>query len=442
MTTYSDIQRTDTRATREIGDRTGRTWDIVAWGLVAMYAFLTAGRSIASDVFGALGLLPVVLLPVVFLIVHGVRAYGIRTTLVFGAIVFVVSNIFENLSIATGFPFGNYFYGESLGPKLFDVPLLIGPAYVGMGYLSWTLARLLVGRTKGALTGTSMIAVPIVASFLMVAWDLTFDPVASTMNGSWVWEQGGAYFGVPFGNFLGWFLTVFIFLTLFAAYLSRRPQAPTSTPLSGQYWLQAVAFYAAAAIPALLRPLADSAVGAVTDPAGTVWQGMDIYLGVALGAIFTMVPFAVIAGLRALDLVPAEARGTDDGLPHRPHEHRPDPSLRPGTMGSVTTNQSHGDTMNILVLGAAGKTGREVVAQALAAGHTVTAFVRDRAKLERNDVPVAIGDARSVDDLRTALLGQDAVISTLGTGLGGDQKLIESSTQALLEAMQGTRVKR
>ena len=308
MTTYSDIPQTDTRATHRIADRTGRTWDIVAWGLVASYAFLTVGRSIAPDVFGALGLLPVVLLPVVFLAVHGARVYGVRTTIAFAAIVFVVSNAFENLSIATGFPFGNYHYGESLGPRLLDVPLLIGPAYLGMGYLSWTLARLLLGRTKGALTGASLIAVPMVASFVMVAWDLTFDPVASTMNSSWVWEQGGSYFGVPFGNFLGWFLTVFIFFTLFAAYLSRRPRAAaTSTSSSGQYWLQAVAFYVAAAMPALLRPLADPAVGAMTDPAGTVWQGMDIYLGVALVGLFTMVPFAVIAAFRALDLAPANA---------------------------------------------------------------------------------------------------------------------------------------
>jgi putative NADH-flavin reductase len=98
--------------------------------------------------------------------------------------------------------------------------------------------------------------------------------------------------------------------------------------------------------------------------------------------------------------------------------------------------------MNILVLGAAGKTGREVVAQGLAAGHTVTAFVRDPQKLERNDITVAVGDARSVDDLRTALRGQDAVISTLGSGLDAKQKLIESSTQALLEAMPRADVNR
>ena len=98
--------------------------------------------------------------------------------------------------------------------------------------------------------------------------------------------------------------------------------------------------------------------------------------------------------------------------------------------------------MNILVLGAAGKTGREVVAHALAEGHTVTAFVRNPEKIERNDVTVAVGDARNAADLRRALRGQDAVISTLGTGLNGRQKLIESSTKALLDAMPNAGVDR
>ena len=40
--------------------------------------------------------------------------------------------------------------------------------------------------------------------------------------------------------------------------------------------------------------------------------------------------------------------------------------------------------MKILVMGASGKTGHEVVRQALAAGHEVTAFVRDPSRLERS----------------------------------------------------------
>ena len=98
--------------------------------------------------------------------------------------------------------------------------------------------------------------------------------------------------------------------------------------------------------------------------------------------------------------------------------------------------------MNILLLGASGKTGRQVLDQALAAGNNVTAFVRDPKKLDRDDVAVAIGDARNVDDLRKALRGQDAVISTLGTGLNASEKLIEGSTEALLDAMHSTGVKR
>jgi putative membrane protein len=44
----------------------------------------------------------------------------------------------------------------------------------------------------------------------MVAWDLSMDPVWSTVMHSWIWLQGGAYFGVPVSNFLGWYLTVYV----------------------------------------------------------------------------------------------------------------------------------------------------------------------------------------------------------------------------------------
>ena len=53
----------------------------------------------------------------------------------------------------TGFPFGWYHYSDALGPKLFLVPLLIGPAYFGMGYLSWALARAILGDEDARLAG-------------------------------------------------------------------------------------------------------------------------------------------------------------------------------------------------------------------------------------------------------------------------------------------------
>jgi uncharacterized membrane protein len=307
MTTYSEVDSSETRASFEISHPTDRNLDIVSWGLVAVFAIIITGQSLAPGVFGGLWMLPV-LLPTVFLLVHGSRTYGIRTSLFFAVVVLLVSNLLENVSIATGFPFGNYSYSQFSGPRILNVPVLIGPAYIGMGYLSWTLAPLLLGRTRQALRGMSLVTVPVVASFLMVAWDVTFDPVNSTINRFWIWEQGGAYFGVPFSNYVGWFLTVFVFFAVFAVYLSHRShESAGCARRSGQYWLQAVAVYAAAAIPALLGPLTHAAVGTVIDPSGTAWLTTDIYLTVALAASFTMVPFAVIGALKAIDLSLADA---------------------------------------------------------------------------------------------------------------------------------------
>ena len=110
--------------------------------------------------------------------------------------------------------------------------------------------------------------------------------------------------------------------------------------------------------------------------------------------------------------------------------------------------------MKILVIGASGKTGHEVVRQALAAGHEVTAFVRDPSRLELREPRLSVvkGDARSVDDLRRALAGQDAVISALGgtakgamaRPLGGKPGggVMEASTAALIEAAGEAGVRR
>jgi putative NADH-flavin reductase len=72
--------------------------------------------------------------------------------------------------------------------------------------------------------------------------------------------------------------------------------------------------------------------------------------------------------------------------------------------------------MNVLILGATGRTGREVTRIALARGHRVTVYVRSPDKLgpERASLHVERGDALDTERLSAALVGQDAVISVLG----------------------------
>jgi putative NADH-flavin reductase len=72
--------------------------------------------------------------------------------------------------------------------------------------------------------------------------------------------------------------------------------------------------------------------------------------------------------------------------------------------------------VRVLVIGATGGTGREIVQQALGQGHQVTAFVRDPAKLqiEHANLRVAKGDGLDYASVETAMRGQDAVLCALG----------------------------
>jgi uncharacterized membrane protein len=245
----------------------------------------------------------ITLLPAVFAFTHGSIFYRFRDVLVFVSLVLVVSNVYENLSIETGFPFGDYYYTDILGPKLFNVPLVIGPAYLATGYLSWMLARVILGATKPGVQGQLTFTIPIVASFIMVSWDMSMDPITATIGQQWIWLDGGGYFGVPFSNFLGWYLTVWTFFQLFALYERRRNAAyENAQPEPRGYWTLAALFYGVTAMKFLLNPLVESVNKTITDPAGVTWRADDIYVSCALVCIFTMVAFTVVSLTRIAQL--------------------------------------------------------------------------------------------------------------------------------------------
>ena len=84
--------------------------------------------------------------------------------------------------------------------------------------------------------------------------------------------------------------------------------------------------------------------------------------------------------------------------------------------------------MKLLVLGAAGKTGRAVVDQAIERGHDVTAFVHTADEYHRTDVRVVVGDARDQHSVLTAVHGQNAVIDALGGHLPFLETTLETDT--------------
>ena len=71
--------------------------------------------------------------------------------------------------------------------------------------------------------------------------------------------------------------------------------------------------------------------------------------------------------------------------------------------------------MNVLVFGATGGSGQEIVSRLLSDGHDVTAFVRDPARMSpASRLTLVEGDATSAEDVARALPQHDAVVVSLG----------------------------
>jgi uncharacterized membrane protein len=184
-----------------------------------------------------------VLPPAAFAFVHGKITYRLGGILVFMVLCLGVGVFFESLSLRTGFPFGRYSFMDLMGPKVFQLPVLLALAYVGMGYLSWVVGLLTLGYQGAPLSGRRIVLLPLTASFAMVAWDLAMDPVWANIDHAWIWKNGGPYFGVPISNFFGWYLTVYVFYQIFALYLRGR----AVLPLSPSHWRLPILFYGASA---------------------------------------------------------------------------------------------------------------------------------------------------------------------------------------------------
>ena len=275
--------------------------DQLQWGLVAVYAVVTFVVTAFPGVIPRPVLIPLLtLVPVAFALLHGARRYGWAGILVFLVVCLAVSNAFENLSIVTGFPFGHYHYTGNIGPKLFLVPVLIGPAYFGIGYVAWTLGTVLAGDVGPRGRAFTSFAVPLIASFVMVAWDLGMDPTNSTIRQNWIWQQGGGYFGVPLTNYLGWSLTVYVFYQLFALYLRFRAPNGDRPALSRSYFAQAAALYGVIGLGIVLAYFVGGTNTAITDAAGVVWQSRSIAEAEATVSVYTMLFMTALAAVRVV----------------------------------------------------------------------------------------------------------------------------------------------
>jgi uncharacterized membrane protein len=229
-----------------------------AWIFFAatMYLILTEAvwRLVKLPGLGNVGFTAVFVL---FALTHCIALEGVKRTAAFFAIAAVVSYAMEEVGVRTGLVYGAYHYSDLLGAKLGHVPIIIPLAWFMMIYPSWMVARkLLEGVDTRSVPGLTALAA--IAALVMTAWDVVMDP-GMAAAGNWIWENGGAYFGVPRRNYLGWLLTTFLVFWIAGWVLQRVRQGRRLVSVTRRfealpvivYAFFAVRYVAASHVPAL-----------------------------------------------------------------------------------------------------------------------------------------------------------------------------------------------
>jgi uncharacterized membrane protein len=237
---------------------------------------------------------------VMMAVAHAVLAYGWKDAVVLLLICLVTTFAMENIGVATGIPFGRYHFqvGADL-PHVGLIPVIVGPLWFGMGYLSWIVAGVLLGGAELRIRGKfEIVSRPIVAAFVMTQWDVVMDPPEATISKAWIWHDGGAHFGVPLSNYLGWLLTAWLFYQAFAIYLSRPRSVPTrSFTQVRKLRLVAIVLYLGSGLTHV-TPWIMGQAGEAADAANHIWRVQDLREATVVIMSFTMLFTSLLAALR------------------------------------------------------------------------------------------------------------------------------------------------
>ncbi len=118
--------------------------------------------------------------------------------------IFLCGYMVEVLGVKTLQIFGNYAYGETMGPKIADVPLLMGA--------NWVLLIFSVGQMVKEIKIRSSILTSLIGSALLVLLDFFMEPVAMKFD-YWQWYDNV----IPIQNYVAWFIISIILLKFYYA---------------------------------------------------------------------------------------------------------------------------------------------------------------------------------------------------------------------------------
>jgi uncharacterized membrane protein len=146
-----------------------------------------------------LRLTPLQLLTSLFIILAFHRGWS-EVFPIFAAAAFWIGFGSELIGIHTGYLYGEYVYGTTLGPKLWEVPIIIGVNWFILVYLTGTIFLKVSNDYYAAFLG----------AMAMTAIDYIMEPVAVALD-MWYWK----FEIIPLSNYVGWFGVAYLIHLIF-----------------------------------------------------------------------------------------------------------------------------------------------------------------------------------------------------------------------------------
>src|SRR3989338_589649 len=167
--------------------------------------------------------------PVLLLILHSIWAMGYYRTFLFILIASATGLIFEVIGVNHTSVFGGSYIYKNIGFMIFNVPLLVPIYWSVFIYVGYTLTSSFlfwINRDKPNKFKKDiilMILMILLDGLLVTGIDVFMDPL-QVKEGTWTWIEKGPYYGIPIGNFIGWFAVTIISVSLFRTFEYYYPQ--------------------------------------------------------------------------------------------------------------------------------------------------------------------------------------------------------------------------
>jgi putative membrane protein len=172
----------------------------------------------------------VLLFPILCLLLHSFWSLTIPRGIIFISLAVLIGFFDEAWGLYAGTAFGGHYVYKQSAFMLLNVPYIVPIYWAVFIYTAYCVTNSFLfwnNKNKPGKLHHNFFLIPLLLAFdgiFAVIIDLIMDPIQVHL-GTWTWLEKGPYFGIPIGNFIGWFIVTVLVVGIYRTYEYFYPKA-------------------------------------------------------------------------------------------------------------------------------------------------------------------------------------------------------------------------